>query len=305
MKKRIELKSCGVIFNEEEHRYFLGKTELSGITTAISTQLGLANVFDKIPAAILENATRRGTEIHKSIERFNSEWINDNSPQVQSYIRLCKENNIAAEANEYLVSDLKHYASSIDLVSRVDEDTFDLYDFKTWAKATNDNMKKARYQLSIYAYYFTLVNPDAKVRNLAVIHIRETEKDHIAEIIPIQRIPSDICEELLQTYLEGKPFNNPYDVPTDIRTQESLIRSLMEAKANAEEQLNQIKAGIMKRMELLDIQSWQTDTMKITRKLASTRSSFDLNTFKMAYPDLNYEDYTRTSRVSPSLVITI
>lgn len=305
MKKRIELKSCGVIFNEEEHRYFLGKTELSGITTAISTQLGLANVFDKIPAVILENATRRGTEIHKSIERFNSEWINDNSPQVQSYIRLCKENNIAAEANEYLVSDLKHYASSIDLVSRVDEDTFDLYDFKTWAKATNDNMKKARYQLSIYAYYFTLVNPDAKVRNLAVIHIRETEKDHIAEIIPIQRVPSDICEELLQTYLEGKPFNNPYDVPTDIRTQESLIRSLMETKANAEEQLNQIKAGIMKRMELLDIQSWQTDTMKITRKLASTRSSFDLNTFKMAYPDLNYEDYTRTSRVSPSLVITI
>lgn len=305
MKKRIELKSCGVVFNEEEHRYFLGETELSGITTAISTQLGLANVFDKIPAAILENATRRGTEIHKSIERFNSEWINDNSPQVQSYIRLCKENNIVAEANEYLVSDLKHYASSIDLVSRVDEDTFDLYDFKTWAKATNDNMMKARYQLSIYAYYFTLVNPDAKVRNLGVIHLRETEKDHIAEIIPVQRIPSDICVELLQTYLEGKPFNNPYDVPTDIRTQESLIRSLMETKARAEEQLNQIKNGIMRRMELLDIRSWQTDTMKITRKLASTRSSFDLNTFKTAYPDLNYEDFTRTSRVSPSLVITI
>ena len=188
MKKRIELKPCGVVFNEEEHRYFLGKTELSGITTAISTQLGLANVFDKIPAAILENATRRGTEIHKSIERFNSEWINDNSPQVQSYIRLCKENNIVAEANEYLVSDLKHYASSIDLVSRVDEDTFDLYDFKTWATPTSDNLMKARYQLSIYAYYFTLVNPDAKVRNLAVIHIRETEKDHITEILPLQRI---------------------------------------------------------------------------------------------------------------------
>ena len=291
--------------NEEEHRYFLGETELSGITTAISTQLGLANVFDKIPAAILENATRRGTEIHKSIERFNSEWINDNSPQVQSYIRLCKENNIVAEANEYLVSDLKHYASSIDLVSRVDEDTFDLYDLKTWAKASNENVMKARYQLSIYAYYFTLVNPDAKVRNLGIIHLRETEKDHIAEIIPVQRIPSDICEELLQTYLEGKPFNNPYDVPTDIRTQESLIRSLMETKARAEEQLNQIKDGIMRRMELLDIRSWQTDTMKITRKLASTRSSFDLNTFKSAYPDLNYEDFTRTSRVSPSLVITI
>lgn len=304
-KQRIELKDCGVKFIEEEHRYFLGETELSGITHAISTQLGLANAFDNIPAAILEKATQRGNEIHKSIQRFNNEWFNDDSPQVQSYIRLCKENDIVAEANEYLVSDLKHWASSIDLVARVNDCTFDLYDIKTWATPTNENLMKARYQLSIYAFYLTLNNPDAKVRNLAIIHLRETEKDHIAEIIPVSRIPSDICEELLQTYLDGKPFNNPYDVPLDIRGQESLIRNLIETKARAEEQLNQIKAGIMKRMEALDIRSWSTDTMKITRKLASTRSNFDLNTFRMAYPDLNYEDYMRTSRISPSLVITV
>ena len=262
--QRIELKDCGVTFLEDEHRYFLGETEFSGITNAISTQLGLANAYDNIPAAVLEKATQRGTEIHQSIQRFNSEWVNDGSPQVQSYIKLCKDNNIVAEANEYLVSDLKHYASSIDLVARVDENTFDLYDIKSWATPTNDNLMKARYQLSIYAFFFTL-----------------------------------------QTYLEGKQFNNPYDVPLDIRGQESLIRNLLETKANVEEQLNQIKSSIMKRMEALDIRSWQTDTMKITRKLASTRSSFDFATFKLAYPDLNYEDYMRTSRVSPSLVITV
>ena len=301
--QRIELKDCGVTFLEDEHRYFLGETELSGITNAISTQLGPANAYDNIPAAVLEKATHRGTEIHQSIQRFNSEWVNDGSPQVQSYIKLCKD--IVAEANEYLVSDLKHYASSIDLVARVNENTFDLYDIKSWATPTNDNLMKARYQLSIYAFFFTLANPEAKIRNLAIIHLRETEKDHISEIIPVQRIPSDICEELLQTYLEGKQFNNPYDVPLDIRGQESLIRNLLETKANVEEQLNQIKSGIMKRMEALDIRSWQTDTMKITRKLASTRSSFDFATFKLAYPDLNYEDYMRTSRVSPSLVITV
>ena len=303
--QRIELKDCGVTFLEDEHRYFLGETELSGITNAISTQLGLANAYDNIPAAVLEKATQRGTEIHQSIQRFNSEWVNDGSPQVQSYIKLCKDNNIVAEANEYLVSDLKHYASSIDLVARVNENTFDLYDIKSWSTPTPDNLMKARYQLSIYAFFFTLANPEAKIRNLAIIHLRETEKDHISEIIPVQRIPSDICEELLQTYLEGKQFNNPYDVPLDIRGQESLIRNLLETKANVEEQLNQIKSSIMKRMEALDIRSWQTDTMKITRKLASTRSSFDFATFKLAYPDLNYEDYMRTSRVSPSLVITV
>ena len=161
--QRIELKDCGVTFLEDEHRYFLGETELSGITNAISTQLGLANAYDNIPAAVLEKATQRGTEIHQSIQRFNSEWVNDGSPQVQSYIKLCKDNNIVAEANEYLVSDLKHYASSIDLVARVNENTFDLYDIKSWATPTNDNLIKARYQLSIYAFFFTLANPEAKI----------------------------------------------------------------------------------------------------------------------------------------------
>ena len=144
-KQRIELKDCGVTFLEDEHRYFLGETEFSGITNAISTQLGLANAYDNIPAAVLEKATQRGTEIHQSIQRFNSEWVNDGSPQVQSYIKLCKDNSIVAEANEYLVSDLKHYASSIDLVARVNENTFDLYDIKSWATPTNDNLMKARY----------------------------------------------------------------------------------------------------------------------------------------------------------------
>lgn len=305
MKTRIELKDCGVKFFEEDHRYILGETELQGITGAISKQLGLADVFDNIPAAILDKATQRGNQIHKSIQRFNSEWIDDGTEQVKSYIQLCKDNGILAETNEYLVSDLKNFASSIDLVARVDEDTFDLYDIKTWATATNDNLMKARYQLSIYAHYFVLNNPGAKVRNLAIIHLRETEKDHIAELIPVQRIPSDICEELLQTYLEGREFQNPYAIPEDIKTEESRIRELMAMKESVESQLSEIKSKIMKRMEALDIKSWATDTMKITRKLGTTRTSFDLASFKDAYPDLNYQDFTKTSKISGSLIITI
>ena len=305
MKTRIELKDCGVKFYEDEHRYFLGETELQGITGAISKQLGLGNAFDNIPAAILDKATQRGNEIHKSIQRFNSDWINDDSEQVKSYIKLCNENGIVAEANEYLVSDLKNFASSIDLVSRVDDNTFDLYDIKSWATANNDNLMKARYQLSIYAHYFTLVNPGAKVRNLAILHIRETEKDHISEIIPVQRIPSDICEELLQTYLDGLEFQNPYAIPEDIKTEESRIRELIAMKESVESQLSEIKSKILKRMEALDIKSWATDTMKITRKLGTTRTSFDLASFKDAYPDLNYSDFTKTSKISGSLIITI
>lgn len=305
MKTRIELKDSGVKFFEEEHRYFLGETELEGITGAISKQLGLADAFDAIPESILKKATKRGNEIHKSIQRFNSEWVNDDSEQVKSYIKLCNDNGIVAEANEYLVSDLKNFASSIDLVARVDGDTFDLYDIKSWATASNDNLMKARYQLSIYAHYFTIINPGAKVRNLAILHIRETEKDHIAEIIPVQRIPSDICEELLQTYLDGLEFQNPYAIPDDIRSQEELIRELLSQKESIDTQLAEIKSTILERMNLLDIKTWATESMRITRKQASTRTSFDLQRFKQSYPDLNYSDFMRTSNVSASLLITI
>ena len=175
---------------------------------------------------------------------------------------------------------------------------------------TADKVAKAKWQLSVYAYLFELQNKKAKINRLFIIHLRNRQKkdgtfDHISEIIFINRIPSEICKDLLDTDLRGEQFANPYDIPEDISSQEAEIRELMETKSAAEERLAEIKAKILSRMESLDVRSWVTDTMRLTRKLPSTRASFNAALFKAEHPDLDYTPYERVSQVAGSLMITI
>ena len=307
--KRIELKDSGVLFDEENHTYLLGDKYLSGITTLLERQF-FPNEFEGIPKDVLDEAAAYGTDVHHSCEDFDYSWINDGTVEVADYIKICKDYNLTHESSEYTVTDGSDWASRIDKVYRVSEDTFDIGDIKTYGVMTADKLEKARWQLSIYAFLFELQNKKAKVNRLFIIHLRNKQKkdgtfDHISEIIFINRIPSEICKDLLDTDLRGEQFANPYDIPEDISSQEAEIRELMETKSAVEEKLAEIKANILSRMESLDVRSWVTDTMRLTRKLPSTRASFNTALFKAEHPDLDYTPYERVSQVAGSLMITI
>lgn len=308
-KKRIELSESGVVFNEAEHTYELGGRYLSGITGLLHRQL-FPDEFENVPEEMLNNAASYGTTVHQGCEDFDMNWINDGTQEVADYIKLCQENNLIHERSEYTVTDGENYASNIDKVFRTSETTFDLADIKTYRAMTSDKLEKARWQLSIYAYLFELQNKKAKVGNLYILHIRNKAKndgsfDHIAAIIPVKRIPSDICMDLLDADLNGEKFENPYGIPEHYRQKESRIRELMQQKSQAEAELTQIKAEILTDMEEKGVKTWATETMKLTRKLGSTRSTFDLNHFKEDHPELDYENYMKTSTISPSLTITV
>jgi hypothetical protein len=195
-------------------------------------------------------------------------------------------------------------------VYRVSDDTFDLGDIKTYGVMTADKLEKARWQLSIYAYLFELQNKKAKIGRLFILHIRNKEKkdgtfDHIANIIFVNRVPSEICQDLLATDLRGEQFANPYSIPEDISSQENEIRELIETKNAVEERLSSIKAAILGKMESLNIRTWATETMRLTRKLPSTRASFNSSLFKADHPDIDFSPYEKTSQVAGSLVITV
>jgi len=311
MAKRIELKQCSVVFNEENHTYYLPEKDkyLSGITGMLERQL-FPETYAGIPEAILEQAALYGKSVHASIEDFDMNWENDGTQEVADYISLCTEHSLVHEESEYLITDGENYSAMIDKVYRVDETTFDIGDLKTYGVMTADKLEKAKWQLSIYAYLFELQNKKAKVRNLFILHIRNKQKkdgsfDNISNYIPVQRIPSEIVKDLLDTDLRGEKFQNPYAIPSDIALQESLIRTLIQAKNDAETKLNSIKARILSMMEAQDIKTWATETMKITRKLPTTRSSFSLADFKEANPTINVEPFMKTSTVAGSLQISI
>ncbi len=306
---RVKLKDSGVLFDEEQHTYLLGDKYLSGITGMLQRQF-FPNEFEGIPKDVIDAAAQYGTDVHHSCEDFDFSWINDGTVEVQDYIQICKENNLTHECSEYTVTDGSDWASRIDKVYRVSDDTFDIGDIKTYGVMTADKLAKAKWQLSIYAYLFELQNKKAKVNRLFIIHLRNKQKkdgtfDHISEIIFINRIPSEICMDLLATDLRGEQFANPYDIPEEISSQETEIRELMETKSAVEERLATIKADILSKMESLDVRTWATQTMRLTRKLPSTRASFNAALFKQEHPDLDYAPYERISQVASSLTITI
>ena len=309
-KKNYQLKDSGVVFLPEPHEYWLGDKQLSGITGMLQRQL-FPNEFDGIPQSRIEEAANYGTDVHASIEDFDKNWTNDGTQEVADYIQICRDNNLVHECSEYTVSDGKDWASNIDKVYRVSEDTFSLADIKTYGKMNAEKLEKARWQLSIYAYLFQLQNKKAKVDKLFIIHIRNKAKkkdgtfDHISEIIPVDRIPSDICKELLDTDLQGEQFINPFTIPEEYKSQEEEIRKLIKAKTEAEEKLADIKAKILTDMELLGVKTWATDSMRLTRKMPSTRVSLNVSLLKEEHPEIDYSLYEKTSNVAGSLLIAV
>ena len=306
---RVKLKDSGVLFDEEQHTYLLGDKYLSGITGMLQRQF-FPNEFEGIPKDVIDAAAQYGTDVHHSCEDFDFSWINDGTQEVQDYIQICKENNLTHECSEYTVTDGSDWASRVDKVYRASDDTFDLGDIKTYGKMTAEKLEKARWQLSIYAYMFELMNKKAKVGRLFVIHLRNKQKkdgtwDHISNIIFVNRIPSEICEDLLATDLRGEQFVNPFGIPDEYKAQEAEIRELIQTKAEVEERLSQIKAKILEDMTAKNVKLWATDTMRLTRKLPTTRTAFDLQKFKKDNPDLNYDDYLKESQVSGSLLIAV
>ena len=307
--ERIELRDSGVLFNKELHEYWLGDKQLSGITGMLQRQL-FPDEFEGIPEAMLQEAARYGTEVHESIEAFDTSWLNDGTQEVQDYISLCNENGLVHERSEYTVTDGENWASNIDNVYRTSDDTFSLGDIKTYGTMTSDKIEKARWQLSIYAYFFELQNKGAKVDKLFILHIRNKEKtdgtfDHISEILQVKRIPTDICKELLSADLQGKQFTNPYSIPEKYKEQEEYIRKLIQTKNEAEEELSRLKSEILSDMEAMGVRTWETGTMRLTRKMPSVRISFNAAKFKEDHPDIDFKPYERTSNVSGSLLIAV
>ena len=305
----IQLNDSRVVFNKEDHTYELDGKYLSGITEMLQRQL-FPDEFDGVPEQAIEQAALYGTEVHESIEQFDSSWTNDGTQEVADYIKICTSNGLIHERSEYTVTDGMNWASNIDKVFRKSETVFDLADVKTYGTMTPEKQEKARWQLSTYAYLFETLNPNATVGKLYIIHLRNKLKkdgttDHIANLIEVDRIPSEVCKELLDTDLAGEIFENPYDIPADIAEQEEEIRHLIQTKKEVEERLNELKSEILSRMEETQVRSWNTETMKLTRKLPSTRYSFDLNRFKSDHPEFNYDDYMKKSTVGSSLLITV
>jgi hypothetical protein len=306
----------GLVFEPEEHRYFLNGKELSGITSVITKHL-FPHAHDGIPQKILKASAEYGSKVHKILENWDKLWQKDEqSVELQDYIALCREYGLVNLESEYLVTDFNSFASACDKVYVNPDDTVSIGDIKTvygdLTKAANKSkLERATWQPSLYKYMFELMNPHLKVRDLFVIHLRYKERkngtiDRIAKLIYVDPIPVTTCKALLEAEVKGEQFIMPAEEPQkkELTVDEDLIRQLLQTKADVEEKLSNIKDQLLSDMEALGETTITTPTgLKIVRKLESVRRAFDMKAFTTMNPDFDLTPYMKESKVASSLSI--
>lgn len=296
----IQLQDSGVSFDAEAHRYFLNGNELHGITGLLHKHI-FPDQYKDIPQWVLDRAAERGTMVHESIELLDEGFEPaESTPEIENYKRIKAENGLSTVANEYLVTDKKHFASGIDLVLSDKEDNIILADIKTTSVL---NKEYVRWQLSIYSYLFELQNPAFKVSKLYALWLRG-DKSEFAEV---ERIETAIVKDLLQCEVEGRKFVNPLakadaKVPAEIKNAEMAVYTLVTQIKELTEKKKQLSEGLLKLMQDNDVKSYKGEYITLSRKAASTREDIDKNKLKEEYPEV-YAACVKTTNISESLQI--
>ena len=297
MKK---LQESGVIFDSEEHRYFLKGKELRGITDMLQRQV-FPGMYANIPQFVLNRAAERGTMIHESIELLDSGFEpKETTQELESYKRIKHDNGLKTLENEYLVTDGENFASAIDLVFTNGEKNVILADIKTTSVL---NKEYVRWQLSIYAYLFELQNIDLKVNKLHALWLRGDK----SEFVEVERIDTEIIKDLLQCEVEGRQFVNPLakadaDVPVAIKNAEYSVYALVTQIKELNDKKKQLSEGLLKLMQENDVKSYKGEYVTLSRKAAFAREDIDKKKLKEEYPDA-YNACIKFTNIKESLQI--
>lgn len=293
----VELNRSKVLFMPDEHRYFLEGKELEGITGVIHKHI-FPDMYKNIPQFVLNKAAERGSQVHQRIEMLDAGFYPQKlSPELRNYILTKKENNLTTIANEYIVSDNEHFASAIDLVFEQDGKVI-LADIKTTSVL---NKEYVRWQLSIYAYFFELLNPNLKVSKLYALWLRDEQ----VKFVEVERIDVELIKELLKCEVEGKMFINPLTdakVPSEIKNAEIAVYTLVTQIKELEAKKKELQSGLLKLMQDSNVTSYKGQYITLSRRAAYSKESIDSKKLKAEYPEA-YAACIKKTNVSESLQI--
>lgn len=292
----IKLNKSSVVFNEEHHTYHLGDKQLKGVTGILERRL-FADKYKNVPANILQKAAKRGSHIHKMCELVDTLNVVPNECQeAMNYIALKKRLGLKAIASEYLVSDNQHYASSIDVIYDNGEGVI-INDRKTTSTLDKEYLS---WQLSIYAMFFEMLNPEIKVDGLSATWLR----GDICEYVTIERKPEDLVKALLLADINDEPFDYEVDkgIPDFIEERLSTMVFINERIKALNEQLNVLKKEVEDTMKEKDIKSVKTPYATFSYTLPKVTTSFDTKLFKEENQEL-YQKYIKEQNKQGYLTI--
>lgn len=282
-----------VKFDKETHTYMLEGKRLNGVTSTLLKR-AFPNKYNGVPEAIMNKAAQRGSMVHEDIELhdvFSTEADND---IIESYDRMKLANGLSTVANEYLVSDEEHYASSIDIVFSGLKGEISLADIKTTYKFDKQSVSL---QLSIYKMFFERSNPGLKVEHLYGIWARNGE----TKLVEVSVVDESVIKALMEADIQNKDYQykpNPewFDKVGD------RLDKLMVQKTEIDQEIEEIKAELLENMKKEDISQLKTPSLTISYTQPSQRVQFNIKDFKTKHEDL-FEEYAKKIEVKSSISI--
>lgn len=319
-----ELHNSPVVFDKDTHTYLLNGVKLKGVTPIVKWVY--PDTYKDIPESVLQKAAEHGRLIHSACELYDSTGIADEEcEQLTDYIVMKGAFSLDTLCSEYLVDDGKAIASSIDKVYKTtEEDVYDLADIKT---TSSIHEKNVTLQLSIYAWLFERNNPGVKAGRLLLVWLPQRRYGKV-DLVELQRIPSDLCEKIVEGFLtgdDGQMYADAIDdvmgsgkpecksaelvqsedaLPANLAEVENEIihieQTMKEMKAREEE----LRAGLLELMKANNVKKWTSDRLVLSRKEDSVRETVDSAKLKKMHPGV-YAECKKITAVKGSLTIKI
>ena len=181
-------------FFPETHTYLYDGIMLPSVTQILGAKF--RNDYASVPPAVLDNASKRGTAVHKAIENFNVSGYDDGSEAVRNFKFLQKQYGFEVMDSELPIvifkDDIPIACGRLDMTMMIDGQT-GIADIKTVSAL---NKEKIAYQLNLYRIgLMQSYGVDAKF--LKIIHLR----DGIRKVIDCPVI-EDMAWELIEIFLE-------------------------------------------------------------------------------------------------------
>ena len=194
MMETFSIKGGTLEYFDDTHTYLYDGLMLPSVTQILGVKY--KNDYASVPPAVLDNASTRGTAVHKAIENFNVSGYDDGSEAVRSFKFLQKQYGFEVLDSELPIvifkDDMPIACGRLDMTMLMDGKT-GVADIKT---VSSLNKEKIAYQLNLYRIgLMQSYGVDAKF--LKIIHLR----DGIRKVID-SPVNEGMAWELIEKFLE-------------------------------------------------------------------------------------------------------
>lgn len=155
---------------DDTHTYLYDGLMLPSVTQILGVKY--RNDYASVPPAVLDNASKRGTAVHKAIENYNNSGYDDGSEAVRNFKFLQKQYGFEVLDSELPIvifkDDMPIACGRLDMTMLIDGKT-GIADIKTVSAL---NKEKIAYQLNLYRIGL-MQSYGVDAQFLKIIHLRD------------------------------------------------------------------------------------------------------------------------------------